>query len=79
MQRKDECWWMHHDHDDHDGTNGFVFICMEGGARLEQMKIDFIHMEGDKDEGEGGDEEQEGGGDEGDEGDVEKVSAMRPG
>ena len=47
--------------------------CMEGGVRLERMKIVFIRMEGDEDEGEGGDEEREGGGDEGD---VEKVSAM---
>ena len=33
----------------------------------------YLRMEGDEDEGEGGDKEQEGGGDEGD---VEKVSAM---
>ena len=62
MQWKDECWR---------GRNGctmIMMIMMEQmdlfsfvwkGVCLERMKIVFIRMEGDEDEG--GDEEQEGG------------------
>ena len=65
MQWKDECWR---------GRNGCTMIMMEQmdlfsfvwkGVRLERMKIVFIRMDGDEDEGgdeeRGGDEEQEGG------------------